>query len=418
MIHTKTKLLAGVLVLMLGAYSIEPEPMIADEMPEIVGVSKDSITRFELTQLGQKLRFEKENGVWMIKAPFEAKADQARVKALLLQFRKPIPMDVMLERGEEKQYGLDASHSIVVELWGSEERPMISFALGYDGTPSSSFVRLSGDNAVYRARIGGRHRFDYPHAQWKNQLIFDFQEPEVSQLDVKSQAVQYAIKKQLGEWVMDPDPGWKLDQDKTKTLMSRLGSLRIGRIQKEPLTQVNLALRVSFPERPQLDAQVGLGEYAQVAIGEEVYQTSISMFTSLARNPSLLRDKRILRFNSRTELDTITYRGTQQEIVLQQDLSNGFWRVLRPTGMGIDLKSVFYMVNTISQADVLDFVQHEEGWTSVISLELRMLNGSTSVLQIGEATPKGVPAQLGNKQFMLDVKLVEKIYRAFSQEMK
>ena len=60
--------------------------MIADKMPEIVGVSKDTITRFELTQLGQKLRFEKENGVWMIKAPFEAKADQARVKALLLQF--------------------------------------------------------------------------------------------------------------------------------------------------------------------------------------------------------------------------------------------------------------------------------------------------------------------------------------------
>ena len=170
-------------------------------------------------------------------------------------------------------------------LWsfgGVKHAPIISFALGYDGTPSSSFVRLSGDDAVYRARIGGRHRFDYPHAQWKNQLIFDFQEPEVSQLDVKSQAVQYAIKKELGVWTMDPDPGWKLDQDKTKTLMSRLGALRIGRVQKEPLTQANMALRVSFSDRPQLEAQIGLGEYAQVAIGEEVYQTSISMFASLA----------------------------------------------------------------------------------------------------------------------------------------
>ena len=418
MIHTKTKILAGMLVVMLGAYSIDPEPMIADEMPEIVGVSKDSITRFELTQLGQKLRFERENDVWMIKAPFEAKADQARVKALLLQFRKPIIMDVMLERGEEKQYGLDASHSIVVELWSGEERPIISFALGYDGTPSSSFVRLSGDNAVYRARIGGRHRFDYPHAQWKNQLIFDFQETEISQLDVKSRAVEYSIKKELGEWKMEPDPGWKLDQDKTKTLMSRLGSLRIGRVQKDPLSQVNVALRMSFTDRPQVEAQVGLGEYAQVAIGEDIYQTSISMFASLASNPSLLRDKRILRFNSRTELDTITYRDSQQEIVLQQDLSNGFWRVIRPTGMGIDLKSVFYMVNTLSQADVLDFVQHEEGWTSTTSLELRMLNGVVAVLKLGSKTPSGVPAQLGTKQFMLDIKLVEKIYRAFSQEMK
>ena len=269
MIHTKTKILAGVLVLLLGAYSIEPEPMIADEMPEIVGVSKDSITRFELTQLGQKLRFERENGVWMIKAPFEAKADQARVKALLLQFRKPIPMDVMLERGEEKQYGLDASHSIVVELWSSTDRPIISFALGYDGTPSSSFVRLSGDNAVYRARIGGRHRFDYPHAQWKNQLIFDFQEPEVSRLDVQSQVVEYSIKKELGIWTMEPDPGWQLDQDKTKTVMSRLGALRIGRVQKEPGSESNLALRLSFSDRPHVDAQVAIGEYAQVSMGDD-----------------------------------------------------------------------------------------------------------------------------------------------------
>ena len=87
----------------------------------------------------------------MIKAPFEAKADQARVKALL-QFRKPIAMDVMLERGEEKQYGLDASHSIVVELWGSEAAPIISFALGYDGTPSNglSFIwRRCGLSRAY-----------------------------------------------------------------------------------------------------------------------------------------------------------------------------------------------------------------------------------------------------------------------------
>ena len=418
MIHTKTKILTGVLVLLLGAYSIEPEPMIAEEMPEIQGISKDSITRFELTQLGQKLRFERINGIWMIKAPFEAKADQARVKAMLLQFRKPISMDVMLERGEEKQYGLDASHSIVVELWGAELQPIISFALGYDGTPSSSFVRLSGDDAVYRARIGGRHRFDYPHSEWKNQLIFDFQEPEITGLDVRSEALQYSLKKESGTWTMEPNPGWELDQEKIKNLMSRLGALRIGRVQQEPVIDTDLALRLSFAERAQQNARVVLGEYAQIAVGENQYQASISVFSPLARNPSLLRDKRILRFNSRTELDTITYRGDEQEIVLQQDLSNGFWRVLRPSGMGIDLKSVFYMVNTLSQADVQDFVDHEEGWEPSISLELRMLNGSSAILQIGKKTSNGVPAQLKGRQFILETKLVEKIYRAFSQEIK
>ena len=194
------------------------------------------------------------------------------------------------------------------------------------------------------------------------------------------------------------------------------GSTADCRVQKEALTS-KYGSACIFSDRPKLEAQIGLGEYAQVAIGEEVYQTSISMFASLATDPSLLRDKRILRFNSRTELDTITYRGAQQEIVLQQDLSNGFWRVLRPKGMGIDLKSVFYMVNTLSQADVLDFVEHEEGWDSVVSLELRMLNGATSVLKIGQVTPQGVRAQLGSRQ-LCSTQACEKIYRAFSQEMK
>ena len=177
MIHTKTKALAVVFLMMLGLNGIESQPIERETLPQIEGISNDLMQRFELTQMGQKIRFEKEEGLWMIKAPFEAKADQARVKALLLQFRKPISMDVMLERGEEKQYGLDASNSIVVEIWSKENEPIISFALGKDGTPGSSFVRLSNDDAVYRARISGRRRYDFPHTEWKNQLIFDFAEP-------------------------------------------------------------------------------------------------------------------------------------------------------------------------------------------------------------------------------------------------
>ena len=211
MIHTKTKALAVVFVMMLGLNGIESQPIEREALPQIEGISKDLMQRFELTQMGQKIRFEKQEGVWMIKAPFEAKADQARVKALLLQFRKPISMDVMLERGEEKQYGLDASNSIVVEIWSDGSEPIISFALGKDGTPGSSFVRLSNDDAVYRARVGGRRRYDFPHAEWKNQLIFDFAEPIVQKLEIQSAALKYSLERQEGVWTMAPKPNWNWD---------------------------------------------------------------------------------------------------------------------------------------------------------------------------------------------------------------
>ena len=244
MISTKTKLLGGIFLLLLGLQTIEPAPMIADALPVIEGVSKDDISRFELTQLGQKIRFEKEIGTWMIKAPFVAKADQSRVKALLLQFRKSISMDVMLERGEEERYGLDASHSIVMEVWTADTKePTISFTLGNDAAAGSTFVRLSKSDQVYRARIGGRHRYDFPHDQWKNQVLFDFSLQELQQLEVATENLQYTLYKEENRWKMDPHPGWVMDQDKTQKVLTRLGTLRIGRVYPEALPRVDATLR-------------------------------------------------------------------------------------------------------------------------------------------------------------------------------
>ena len=138
MIQNKTKFLGIIFLLLLGLNTFEPKSMVASSLPQIEGISKNTIQHFELTQLGQKIRFEKQDDVWMITAPFSAKADQARVNALLLQFRKPIIMDALLERGEEKQYGLDASNSIVVEVWSDQSTPIISFSIGFDGSPGSS----------------------------------------------------------------------------------------------------------------------------------------------------------------------------------------------------------------------------------------------------------------------------------------
>jgi len=417
MIHTKTKILAAVFLCFLGLNGMDSQPMQSETLPRIEGISKDSIQRFELTQLGQKIRFEKQEGVWMIKAPFEAKADQARVKALLLQFRKPISMDVMLERGEEKQYGLDASNSIVLEIWGEGATPVISFALGKDGTPGSSFVRLSNDNAVYRARVGGRHRYDYPHAEWKNQQMFDFSEPIVQQIDIQSSALQYSLKRQEGVWTVDPKPSWKWDVKQMQNVVARLGSLRIGRVQQEPLTRVDLNLSVQFREREPLQAQIQVGEYAVVQIGEERYQTAGVLFRSLAQNPMLFRDYRVLTFNPRTELDTITYLFNEEKIVIQQDLSNGFWRVLEPAGVNLDLRPVFFMVNSLAETKALAFGEHGEDWKPSIRVAFRLLTGQKKILEIGPRMDKGFTAQIDGIQCILDEKLVEKIQRAFGKSM-
>jgi hypothetical protein len=249
-------------------------------------------------------------------------------------------------------------------------------------------------------------------------LIFDFQEPEISQLDIQGKELQYSLKRESGVWIMDPDPGWSIDTEKVKKLMTRLGALRIGRNQAEPLTRKDLSLSFYIDDREPLLSNIALTEYAQIEVGSERYQTSISVLAPLSLDIEYLRNKYVLRFNSRTELDTITHQLNGQEITLQQDLSNGFWRVLRPSGMNIDLKSVFYMVNSLSEAQALSFVTHEEGWSGHTQLIMRMLDGKSRVLEIGAETEGGITAQIGSVQCLLDPKLVEKIQRAFGQGME
>ena len=415
MISTKTKLLGGIFLLLLGLQTIEPTPMIADELPVIEGVSKDDISRFEITQLGQKIRFEKENGIWMIKAPFVAKADQSRVKALLLQFRKSISMDVMLERGEEDRYGLDASHSIVMEVWTTASQdPVISFTLGNDAAAGSTFVRLSKSDQVYRARIGGRHRYDFPHEQWKNQVLFDFSLQELQKLEIVTESLQYTLYKEENRWQLDPNPGWVLDQNKTQKVLTRLGTLRIGRIYPEPLPKVDATLRF-VGEFLSKEARLAVDDSVIVEIEGVRYQSAASVLLPLTREPQFLRDKHILQFDPRTALDTIAFVAGEQKITLQQDLSNGFWRVLSPQGMDIDLKQVFFMVNSLAGAEAEDFVVHPQEWKPQFSIVLRMLSGEEEILEIGEREGRTYRARKGAIDCILSKEIVEKILRAFGR---
>ena len=420
MISTKSKILAGVFVLLLGVNSFEHTPMLPEDLPKLAALSKADITRLELTQLGQKIRFEKEKDIWMIKAPFEAKADQSRVKALLLQFRKPIVMDVMLERGEQDRYGLDASHAIVVEVWSDKAQADISFTLGNNAAAGSTFVRLSNDDRVYRARIGGRHRYDYPHDRWKNQVLFDFTVPEIERVSVTSiKGFSYVLSREEKGWTMIPKPDWSLDQEKVQKVLSRIGSLRIGRVHQEALS--GSSLKLSFQGAGiSKEANIVLGENkdAFVEIAGNRYQAAASVLKPLAEDGEYLRDKHMFNLDPRTQLDTISFVQGAQTITLQQDLSNGFWRVLSPQGMNIDLKQVFFMVNTLTTAEAERFITLPQDWTPRFTLLLRLLSGEEITFDVGQAQGNLYQVRRDYRGMLVDKNVIEKIMRAFGQGAK
>ena len=59
-------------------------------------------------------------------------------------------------------------------------------------------------------------------------------------------------------------------------------------------------------------------------------------------------DKRVFPIRSRDELDLIRYTTAVTDIIIQQDLSNGFWKVLQPSNVDLEMRDAFFMVNTLS----------------------------------------------------------------------
>ena len=301
-------------------------------------------------------------------------------------------MDVMLERGEIEAYGLDASHSIVVEVWSDQEQAAISFTLGNNAASGSTFVRLSNDDRVYRARIGGRHRYDYPHEKWKNQVLFDFTVSELNSVSLNStQGFSYQLSKAAETWSMTPNPGWDLDQTKVKRVLARVGSLRIGRVYDGEINTSDLSLSFQgtsqgVPFAKDAVVQLGADKDALVAMGENRYQTAASVLKPLTVDPQYLRDKHLFNIDPRTQLDTISFVQEAQTITLQQDLSNGFWRVLSPLGMDIDLKQVFFMVNTLATAEAEQFILLDDEWIPRFSVVLRLLSGEERLLSWSSRT--------------------------------
>lgn len=410
----KTKALFVVVLVLLLANLWKGDSPVQGELPKLSGVSKDLFQKIELTQSGQKILFEKENGVWFLRAPSQAKADQARVKSLLLNFRKEIAMDVMIEKGNEEDYGLDASHSIVVELWTEGTEPAISFTLGNNSARGSSFVRLLGDDAVYRARLGGRHRYEHSVSDWKNRLLFDFQEKDLKSLLISSPRFSYSMLKEGEEWQMIPKPTWSIDQKRTRSIMARIGSLRIGSSWKEAITKRDLSLQIAQKDGAEKTANIQLSDFAVVEIDGKRYRSSTSVLKNIAEDADFFRDKKIFQFNPRSDVDTISYLQEDQKIVFQQDLSNGFWRVIEPIGMDIDMKQVFFMVNSLSSAQALSFVDTPLEDPRV-QITFRMLNGSQEVLNIGEEANGVYTAQKGDSTFLLSKELVQKIQQAFGK---
>ena len=445
----KTGALAALVVALLALNLFDPGDDRRDvaALPSLASVSKDEVKRVEISTALDKIILEAEveegpdgakETVWYLAGPAAGLADQAAVKALILGFRKELALDVKVDEGAGDtlaDYGLDAGNGIVVELFGEGPTPKLSFVLGKDAPGGSSFLRLPGSDAIYRARVGGRPRYQRPAAAWRNRVVMGFDEPAVQRLVIERPEADPIAFDRLegGAWSMSPALGWAPDSAAITATLAGLGSLKAGEL-LEPSFDGGFSppvatARVSVSDGRELALEVGSratdGAFF-VRQGKLVGKVARGPVARLLGAPEDWRDHTMFTFR-RDEVDTLRYRSGADEVILQQDFASGLWRVIQPQNVDIDVKLVFFAVNTMAELRgdaILPLSPEAAGLVPPAqTITARMVGGREAVLQLGPPRKDAqgrlsYPARSADSDvvFSLREPTVDKLLAAFARQ--
>ncbi len=418
MFTRKTVWLAGVALVLLALNLVDRgnRARVESALPTLPAVDREAVTRIEVSNAVTKVVLEKfdetagdkKQSVWHITAPIEADADQIAIKELLKVFRKETPMDARVDRGNLDDYGLDPGNGIVFEAWEGEGEPVLSFTVGKDAGGGASFIRLSGDDAVYRARVGGRHRYDKKPSEWRNRLLMGFDKNHASAIEVvqggrvtlhvvrgEPRGTDHDGEPIPGDWAFEPEQPFQPDQLALDALAKGLGTLKAGEILGSdfdggfdpPRAEVRVTLDDGSERVLVVGSRVLEGStFVRVPGKDDVFRVARAPVERALLPYAEYRDKTMFLF-SRKDLDTIALERGRETVLLQQDLSNGFWTVLEPKNIDIDLKNVFFAVNTLAELRAHEVSELDRAAAGLAPprarIVLQFLDGHSESLEIG-----------------------------------
>ncbi len=303
--------------------------------------------------------------------PGSIDADAERVGVLLAGLARGVPLDAQVDRGNYEDYGLAGADPVRVDLLGAGEQSIASLIVGFDAGGGATWVRRPADDAVFRAQIGGRGRYDRPVAAWRDRLVVAVD--DLQGLRFERGDGSFALR--VGEpWTVEGDPGFEVDPVLIQQVSRVLGHLVALDVATEggfgtagdPIARVSLtspsgttALRV-WPGAVALD-------------GAEVAFRITPALSALLGGPlETWRDRTVWRLDPATVTE-LRLDEVERVILARQP---GGWVVTEPAGVAADPGRSATVVAFLANPRV-------DGWLAVTSAEAGFLEGSRVVVATG-----------------------------------
>lgn len=383
-----------------------------EALPSLPPTAPDSVHRVEISTPIQKLvleRVSREKGTpdfeeWRIVTPLDFAADASQLRTLLRAFGRGVPMEALVDEGNHEQYGLDNENGLVVELFTTEAVPAVSLVVGKPAAGSSTFVRLPGDDAVYRADVGGRARYERPAADWRDKMVVDLDRAQVTALTLQrggevlrfERGPSVATDKDgnpiPGPFIMKDAP-FPVDAESVESIVRALSRVRAGEIHnpdyeagfEAPTARATLTLKDGSTHTLVLggrsDAQAG---FLRVDDRPEVFRVTGQITRMMTQPLDAMRDRALLSFEP-DDVATVALTEGGLTVVLAQSEEGRAWTVAQPPNMDADQKQAEFMVNTLSTLRAAGIPADGRFDPSGAKMVIRFRDGRSQTVEIGQA---------------------------------
>ena len=412
-------------------------PADAADLPRIEAVALEEATRLVLDRGDDRVVIERRGEDWYLTTPWEFRADRALVVALLKTLRKGVDMELRVDEGDLEPYGLSGMAAIRVQVEGADG-PLADLVVGFNTAGGATFVRFPDDEAVYRAHIGGRHRFERPAAAWRDHMVLGTNPDGVSGLRLVLPDGQLVLQREVELDASDrPQPGpwfevrgFDIDQARADELASSLATLRASEILsaehpaglETPVAQVGVDL-VSGASVSLAFGRTADGTFAQRSDGPEVFRVAGSVADRL-RAPVRTWEDRTLLTVDRGQVHRLTLDEAGLRTVLERDPADSSWSVLQPANLDVDLREAMAAVRILSDLraeQVADLTPAEAGFPSGTRITVAVFSGEEATVEVGAAPPDDPSrryvrtSQLPERVGLVSVRTITALKRAFSQ---
>ena len=418
---TRKSLLLLLVVAVLAAFNaIGPGGPAKDDLPSIPAVAPESVVRVVISTPVDKMTLERastdatspDHERWLIVTPLQFPADGAQIRALLRTFATGIPMEALVDQATndsktDEAYGLSNEKGLLVELFTGGELPSASVFIGKTAAGPSSFVRLPGGDAIYRADVGGCARYERPAADWRDKMALDADRTKVVGLLLEHGGETLRFTREASTAAADGTPrpgGWTLgdgtvpvDDETVDAVIRGLSRIRASEIHnpdyeagfEAPRSRASLKLADGSEHVIVLGGRQG-GDVAFVKVDDrtEVFRTAAQIARLMTQPVASFRDRALLAFDV-ADVATITYADGGLTVVLSQASEGEAWEVTQPANVDADQRQVQFMAHTLATLRAAAIPADTRFDATGARITVRFRDGRTTLVEIGQTDRVG-----------------------------